>query len=108
VPEGGIQIYRQECNWVQALEGYIDTGHTVFLHLGGMQADDAPEGTWTRYALSRRVPTYEVVETDSGVMYGAPVSCTAPAARPSRIRTTGASPTSCSPSGRWCPPACSA
>jgi hypothetical protein len=56
---------------VQALEGDIDTGHTVFLHLGGMQADDAPEGTWARYALSRRAPTYEVVETDSGVMYGA-------------------------------------
>ena len=71
VPEGGIQIYQRECNWMQALEGDIDTGHTVFLHLGGMQAEEAPEGTWSRYALSRRAPTYEVVETDSGVMYGA-------------------------------------
>ena len=71
VPEGGIQIYQRECNWVQALEGDIDTGHTVFLHLGGMQADDAPPGTWARYALSRRAPKYEVVDTDSGVMYGA-------------------------------------
>jgi len=56
---------------MQALEGDIDTGHTVFLHLGGMQADDAPAGTWARYALSRRAPKYEVVDTDSGVMYGA-------------------------------------
>jgi phenylpropionate dioxygenase-like ring-hydroxylating dioxygenase large terminal subunit len=71
VPEGGIQIYQRECNWVQALEGDIDTGHTVFLHLGGMQADDAPAGTWARYALSRRAPRYEVLDTDSGVMYGA-------------------------------------
>ena len=30
-----------------------------------------PPGTWARYALSRRAPKYEVVDTDSGVMYGA-------------------------------------
>jgi len=71
VPEGGIQIFQRECSWMQALEGDIDTGHTVFLHLGGMQADDAPAGSWARYALSRRAPKYEVVDTDSGVMYGA-------------------------------------
>ena len=56
---------------MQALEGDIDTGHAVFLHLGAMQADDAPPGTWARYALGRRAPRYEVVDTDSGVMYGA-------------------------------------
>jgi len=36
-----------------------------------VQADDAAPGTWARYALGRRAPKYEVVETDSGVMYGA-------------------------------------
>ena len=71
IPEGGLQIYQRECNWVQALEGDIDTGHTVFLHLGGMAAEDAPEGTWARNALTHRAPRYEVVDTDSGVMYGA-------------------------------------
>ena len=71
IPESGIQIYQRECNWMQALEGDIDTGHTVFLHLGAMQADDAPPGTWARYALGRRAPTYHVVDTSSGVMYGA-------------------------------------
>jgi hypothetical protein len=71
VPEGGIQIYQRECNWVQALEGDIDTGHTVFLHLGGMKAEEAPEGSWARNALTHRALHYEVVDTDSGVMYGA-------------------------------------
>jgi phenylpropionate dioxygenase-like ring-hydroxylating dioxygenase large terminal subunit len=71
IPEGGLQIYQRECNWVQALEGDIDTGHTVFLHLGGMTADEAPEGSWARNALTHRALSYEVVDTDSGVMYGA-------------------------------------
>ncbi|HSE91917.1 MAG TPA: Rieske 2Fe-2S domain-containing protein [Methylomirabilota bacterium] len=72
VGEGStIQIYQRECNWMQALEGDIDTGHTVFLHLGGVAEGDVPPGTWSRYALSKRAPRYEVVETDFGVMYGA-------------------------------------
>ena len=49
-----LQIYQRECNWVQALEGDIDTCHTVFLHLGHVAADDTAPGTWARYALSDR------------------------------------------------------
>ncbi len=66
-----IQIYQRECNWVQALEGDIDTGHTVFLHLGSVDPADVPEGTWAQYALSKRAPRYEVVDMPYGVMYGA-------------------------------------
>ena len=35
--EGAVarsSIFQRECNWMQALEGDIDTGHTVFLHTG--------------------------------------------------------------------------
>ena len=66
-----IQVYQRECNWVQALEGDIDTGHTVFLHLGHVSPDEVPPGTWARYALGERAPRYEVVDTEFGVMYGA-------------------------------------
>jgi hypothetical protein len=66
-----IQVYQRECNWVQALEGDIDTGHTVFLHLGSIDPEEAPAGSWAQYALSKRTPKYDVVETDFGVMYGA-------------------------------------
>lgn len=69
--EASIQVYQRECNWVQALEGDIDTCHTVFLHLGHVSPDEVPPGTWARYALSDRAPRYEVVDTDFGVMYGA-------------------------------------
>jgi len=70
-PEASIQVYQRECNWVQALEGDIDTCHTAFLHLGSVQPEDAPPGTWARYVLDNRAPRYEVVDTDFGVMYGA-------------------------------------
>jgi phthalate 4,5-dioxygenase len=66
-----IQIYQRECNWVQALEGDIDTGHTVFLHLGGVDKSEVPPGTWASYSLAERAPRYEVTDTDFGVMYGA-------------------------------------
>src|SRR5262245_21773923 len=66
-----IQVYQRECNWVQALEGDIDTCHTVFLHLGHVSADEAPAGSWARYALADRAPRYQVADTDYGVMYGA-------------------------------------
>jgi hypothetical protein len=66
-----IQVYQRECNWMQALEGDIDTCHTVFLHLGHVTPDEVPPGTWARYALGDRAPRYEVVDTEFGVMYGA-------------------------------------
>jgi nitrite reductase/ring-hydroxylating ferredoxin subunit len=71
VPEGGIQVYQRQCNWMQALEGDIDTGHTVFLHLGSVEPEDTPAGSWSRHAVGKRALTYEVVDTDAGVMYGA-------------------------------------
>jgi phthalate 4,5-dioxygenase len=66
-----LQVYQRECNWMQALEGDIDTCHTVFLHTGSLDVEDAPPGSWARYALSDRAPRYEVVTTEGGVMYTA-------------------------------------
>src|SRR6266849_6232881 len=73
LPDGewSISIYQRECNWMQALEGDIDTSHTVFLHTGSLTEDDAPEGSWAKFALADRAPRYEVVTTDAGVMYTA-------------------------------------
>jgi nitrite reductase/ring-hydroxylating ferredoxin subunit len=70
-PGSAIQVYQRECNWVQALEGDIDTCHTVYLHLGSVDADEVPAGSWARYALADRAPRYEVADTEFGVMYGA-------------------------------------
>jgi phthalate 4,5-dioxygenase len=71
LPNSSIQVYQRECNWVQALEGDIDTCHTVFLHLGSVRADEVAPGTWAHYALGDRAPRYKVADMDFGVMYGA-------------------------------------
>src|SRR5207302_8704691 len=51
--------------------GDIDTCHTVFLHLGAVDAAETPPATWARYALTDRAPRYEMTDTDVGVTYGA-------------------------------------
>jgi len=59
------------CNWVQALEGDIDTAHLGLLHLGSVSPDDVVPGTFDYYTVYDRTPQYKVVDTDYGTMYGA-------------------------------------
>jgi hypothetical protein len=61
----------REYNWLQALEGDIDTSHAGFLHFGSYTEEDAPPGTFAAYALKHRGPRYAIVDTDYGAMYGA-------------------------------------
>jgi phenylpropionate dioxygenase-like ring-hydroxylating dioxygenase large terminal subunit len=61
----------RECNWVQALEGDIDTAHLGLLHLGSVSPDDVMPGTFDYYTVYDRTPQYKVVDTDYGTMYGA-------------------------------------
>jgi nitrite reductase/ring-hydroxylating ferredoxin subunit len=61
----------QQCNWLQALEGGIDSVHSNFLHGGrppGMKFDEnTPRGRAQNVGLSLQV---EVVPTDYGYSYG--------------------------------------
>ena len=61
----------RECNWVQAMEGDIDTAHLSFLHLGKIEAENVTPKTFDFYQQTDRAPHYNVVETDYGTMYGA-------------------------------------
>jgi phenylpropionate dioxygenase-like ring-hydroxylating dioxygenase large terminal subunit len=63
--------YQRECNWLQGMEGDIDTAHIGFLHFGSDNADDAPQGTFRYYTLKDRAPKYAVLDTPYGAMYGA-------------------------------------
>lgn len=66
-----ILAVQRDCNWVQALEGDIDTSHAGFLHWGSLDADDMPEDSWARYALTDRHPHYEVLDSPGGTLYAA-------------------------------------
>jgi phthalate 4,5-dioxygenase oxygenase subunit len=66
-----VSAYQRECNWLQGLEGDVDTAHIGFLHFGSERAEDAPEGTFRYYTLKDRAPRYAVLDTEYGSMYGA-------------------------------------
>ncbi len=65
------QATLQECNYMQVLEGDIDTSHASFLHVGALDEKDIKPGTFTYYMLKDRSPRYEVLTTECGTMYGA-------------------------------------
>jgi phthalate 4,5-dioxygenase len=73
LPEGDLQIVfaQRECNWLQALEGDIDTSHFGFLHAGSVAPDDVPADNLIRYTVTNRAPEYHVTDTDWGTMYAA-------------------------------------
>jgi len=59
------------CNWLQVMEGNIDTIHAAFLHRGAMEADWYPEGSFEYYAIKQRYATFVSADTESGAIYGA-------------------------------------
>jgi phthalate 4,5-dioxygenase len=61
----------RDCNWMQALEGDIDTSHLSFLHLGTVKPEDAAAGSFDYYGVKDRAPKYDVHETEFGTTYGA-------------------------------------
>ena len=65
VDHGHKLVY--ECNWMQALEGELDTTHVFFLH-SRLKAEDSP-----RYGLylDQRTARFNVVNTEIGLTYGA-------------------------------------
>jgi len=62
----------QECNWLQAFEGGIDSSHVSFLHSGGLKNDPLFKGAKANeYNLADLKPYFEVVESDGGLLVGA-------------------------------------
>src|SRR5690349_9620710 len=53
LPEGeyAVGAIQRECNYLQGLEGDIDTSHFSFLHFGAAEPETAPPGTFQYYTL---------------------------------------------------------
>jgi phthalate 4,5-dioxygenase len=61
----------QECNWLQAMEGGIDSSHVSFLHRGDLNNDPLFKGSvGNEYNLRDLKPVFEVVESDGGLHIG--------------------------------------
>jgi phthalate 4,5-dioxygenase len=62
----------QECNWLQAMEGGIDSSHVSFLHRGNLNSDPLFKGAkGNQYNLSDVKPVFEVVPSEGGLLIGA-------------------------------------
>jgi phthalate 4,5-dioxygenase oxygenase subunit len=62
----------QDSNWLQALEGGIDSSHVSFLHRSDLDSDPMFKGArGNRYNLSDLRPVFEVVESPGGLYIGA-------------------------------------
>src|SRR5262245_31387102 len=60
----------QECNYLQAMEGGIDSSHVSFLHSGDLHSDPLHRGTKGAQYQRDRSPKFEVVESRGGLCIG--------------------------------------
>jgi phenylpropionate dioxygenase-like ring-hydroxylating dioxygenase large terminal subunit len=89
IPDGeaNIRFVQRECNWLQALEGDIDTSHFGFLHAGSAQPEDFQDN----HPCATRSRTAHP-STVSATRIGAPA--TGPTGKKATARCRGAWPTS--------------
>lgn len=70
-PASRVTTMIRHCNYMQALEGDIDTVHFAFLHMGHLTLEDTYEGNFLHYQVKERAPRYAVMDTEFGTCYGA-------------------------------------
>jgi phenylpropionate dioxygenase-like ring-hydroxylating dioxygenase large terminal subunit len=66
-----VAMTQRECNWLQGLEGELDTSHFGFLHIGSVDLDNVDPTNLHRHAIKNRAPEYFMAETDWGTTYTA-------------------------------------
>lgn len=69
--EIGISLVLRECNYLQALEGDIDTSHFGFLHAGHVDPNDVAEDDPFRHTINTRAPEYHIADVPWGTQYAA-------------------------------------
>jgi nitrite reductase/ring-hydroxylating ferredoxin subunit len=66
-----IEILYRACNWMQGLEGEMDTVHAAFLHYGAEDPEKYKPGDFGYYHYRHRDAKFVTIETDFGVANGA-------------------------------------
>jgi phthalate 4,5-dioxygenase len=71
-PESRLSVWcmQRECNYLQALEGDLDTSHAGFLHTG-IAPPELPASGPEALGFINRAPEFKVLDTPTGVMAGA-------------------------------------
>ena len=61
----------QECNWIQAMEGGIDSAHVSWLHSGELNTDPLHRATKGATYQTDKKPSFEITESKGGLLIGA-------------------------------------
>ncbi len=69
--EVSVTFIQRDCNYLQALEGEIDTAHFGYLHAGHVDPDDVAEDEPVYHTVSHRAPEYHIADTPWGTQYAA-------------------------------------
>ena len=67
--EVGVSLVQRNCNYLQALEGDIDTSHFGFLHAGHVDPDALGEENPIYYTVANRAPEYHIADAPWGTTY---------------------------------------
>jgi phthalate 4,5-dioxygenase len=69
--EVSVTFIQRDCNYLQALEGEIDTAHFGYLHAGHVDPDDVDENNPVYHTVTNRAPEYHIADTRWGTQYAA-------------------------------------
>ncbi len=67
--EINVGFVLRECNYLQALEGEIDTAHFGFLHGGHVEANQVTEDEPLYHTVTNRAPQFHVADAPWGTQY---------------------------------------
>jgi len=67
--EVGVTLIQRDCNYLQALEGDIDTSHFGFLHAGHVVADTLVDDDPILHTVAIRTPDYHIADAAWGTTY---------------------------------------
>ena len=73
VPESEVAIdcMQRDCNWLQVMEGDLDTGHFGFLHLGSLEPEDIADDNFLHHMTEQRWVELDVGNKPWGTGYAA-------------------------------------
>jgi phthalate 4,5-dioxygenase oxygenase subunit len=66
-----VQFTLRDCNWLQAVDGELDTSHVGIMHFGAVERSQLKGDPMQQYLVANRAPEYKIHKTDYGMMYGA-------------------------------------
>jgi phthalate 4,5-dioxygenase len=67
--EINIGMIQRDCNFLQAIEGEIDTSHFGYLHGGHVDPDQLSEDNPVYHTVTIRAPEYHVIDAPWGTQY---------------------------------------